>query len=106
MILLAFIAAVVAFGLLGLATDAHHGRWLRARPSGTRKRLMRRGAWCLIAVCLLLSIAARGLVFGPVAWVGLVMLGAAVAFLVINLLVPRARRVQHPSQHVHQERQP
>lgn len=104
MTMLGLLAAILAFGLLGLATDAHHGRWLRARPSGARKRLMRRGAWLLIAACLLLSIGAQGFVFGPVIWVSLVMLGAAIVFLTLNFVAPRGRAVPHSSQHVRQER--
>ena len=105
MTLLGLLAALAAFGLLGLATDAHHGRWLHARPSTTRKRVMRRTAWLLIAACSALAIGAHGFVFGPIVWIGLVMLGGAFAFLMLNFVAPGRRTVKRSPRHDLQDRQ-
>ena len=95
MTLLGLLMAVLAFGLFGLATDAHHGRWFGWRPSAARKQLMRRAAWVLIAAGFMVSVAARGSAFGPVLWFGTLMFGAAVVFLALNLVAPPARAVSN-----------
>ncbi len=92
MIAIALLLAVVAFALLGLATDAHHGRWYRRRPDAATKRRFRRIAWSLLAVSFVPSVLARGWAFGPVVWSGLVMLAAGGVFLFLNFASPPAAR--------------
>ncbi|WP_426256031.1 DUF3325 domain-containing protein [Sphingomonas sp. DC2300-3] len=88
MIVLATLLALAAFLAFGLATDRHHeprfGRRLLA-PDARRWRL---AGWTLLAVAFVLAIMARGWVFGPVLWTGLVMAGAASSFLWLNLQPP------------------
>ena len=85
MTVVAFIAAIAAFALFALSTDPHAAAWLHARPSPLARRRRRAGAWALLAIAFALSVAARGWVFGPVIWSGIVMAGAGVVFLVLNL---------------------
>lgn len=85
MIVMAFIAAIAAFALFALSTDPHAAAWLHARPGPSARRRRRIGAWALLALAFVLSVAARGWVFGPVVWTGIVMAGAGVVFLVLNL---------------------
>ncbi|MBJ6123301.1 DUF3325 domain-containing protein [Sphingomonas mollis] len=93
MTILATLMALAAFLSFGLASDRHHeprfGRRLPA-PDARRWRL---AGWALLAAGFVAAIVARGWVFGPVLWTGLVMAGAAVSFLWLNLTVPpRDRR--------------
>jgi di/tricarboxylate transporter len=92
---LALFFAVAAFAALALATDAHHGRWLHARPSPVRKRRLRAGGWIALAASFALAVAGRGWVQGPVVWTGLIMLAAGVVFLFLNLgRQPHAKRTR------------
>lgn len=85
MILLAALCALAAFAALGMAVDAHHRRWAGRRLTAAAKGLLRGAAWLALAVSFIAVIAARGWVFGPVIWTGLVMFGAGMVFLVLNL---------------------
>ena len=82
---LALVAALVAFTAFALSTDAHHRRRLGGVPTKTGRRLFRRTAWATMVVCFLLSVAARGWIFGPITWFGLIMLAAGTVFLFLNL---------------------
>ncbi|MEW9856514.1 DUF3325 domain-containing protein [Novosphingobium sp. M1R2S20] len=86
MSVLALAAALLAFVLLGLSTDMHHSRHLQGRPAPRRKRGMRGAAWSSLVAALLMSVAARGWVFGPILWFGLVMLSAGIVFLCLNFV--------------------
>lgn len=88
---LALIALVIAFSLFALATDPHALARLCARPGAKTRRLRRAGAWGLLALAFLLTIAAHGWRFGPVLWTGLVMVAAGIVFLSLNLLPLRVR---------------
>ena len=85
MSLLCIIAAVVAFTLFGLSTDAHHRRRFGAVPSSGMRRTLRWGAWAAVAACCTLAFSAKGAVFGTVFSLGALMIGAAAVFLVLNL---------------------
>jgi hypothetical protein len=90
MTLACILCAIAGFALFGLAVDTHHQRRLRARPSRFRQRRMRAAAWAMIALAFVPAIASAGWVFGPILWVGAIMLGAAVVFLTLNF-VPVAK---------------
>lgn len=88
MTVLATSLALAAFLSFGLASDRYHeprfGRRLPA-PDARRWRL---AGWKLLAAAFVSAIVARGWVFGPVLWTGLVMAGAASSFLWLNLQPP------------------
>lgn len=87
MIALALLAALAAFALLALSSDPQRRRWLGARATPTRaRRVMRGTAWGSLALALALSVVARGWVFGPILWSGLVMLAAGMVFLFLNII--------------------
>jgi len=92
--MIAAVLLATAFLLFGLATDRHHERRFGRRPDPRFVRRCRAAAWTLVGVALAAAVSARGWVFGPVAWAGLAMAGAAVSFLALNLLPApeRARR--------------
>lgn len=91
MTLIALLLALAAFLLLALATDAHALTRLGSRPSPRIRRARRGSAWMLLALAFVLSIAARGWIFGPVLWIALVMLSAGAVFLTLNFLPPKMR---------------
>lgn len=82
---------VVALMLFALSTDAHHLRQFGQRPLPRLKRALRGGAWGVLAVAFACAVMLRGWVYGPLAWVGAVMLGAGVTFVLLNLLPPLRR---------------
>ena len=88
MTLLACLGAVAAFLMFGLATDRHHVDRFGRHPTARRSAILRMVAWSTLATVFVACVAERGWVFGPVAWVALVMAGAAAAFMLLNL-VPR-----------------
>lgn len=91
MIVCTFLAALVAFGLFGLATDRHHEqRFARRCPSRTA-RVMRCAGWAMILVTLACAIAGWGPVYGPIAAIGAAMLAAGATCLALNLLPVRRR---------------
>lgn len=86
MIWVALWCALAAFLLLGLSTAQHYQRRFGARPHADRQRLLRLIAWLLLATSFVLAFAARGPVFGPVIWVGLVIFAAGISFLSLNFI--------------------
>lgn len=82
--IVAFLCAAISFLLLGLAAKPHHEARFGKR-AGHHKRGLRVGGWAMLAVSFPASVAARGCIFGPIFWIGLVMAGAAFAFLLLNL---------------------
>jgi hypothetical protein len=92
MSVLCILAAVAAFALFGLSTDAHHRRWFGTAPSASRRRTLRRGAWLAVVACCTCALAAHGAVYGPVFWIGALMVGAATIFLILNLTPQRKPR--------------
>jgi hypothetical protein len=84
MTVLALISALAGFALFGGSTDAHHLRRFGDRPTSQRRGWLRRAAWAAIALSFVFSVAARGWVFGPVLWPGLLMLAAGAVFLFLN----------------------
>lgn len=92
MIVLLLILSIAAFLLLGLSTDAHHRRRFGAGPTAGRRRALRSAGWVGLGAAFIPAILARGWVFGPILWVAAIMAGAAIAFLVLNLVPdPRSR---------------
>lgn len=91
MSLLCVLSAIGAFALFGLSTDNHHKRRFTTRLTLERSRTLKRGAWGLVALCLILAFAAKGAVYGAVFWLGALSFGAALVFLVLNLLPERAK---------------
>ncbi len=81
---------VVAFMLLGLATDAHHRQRFGQCPPARRRRLLRNGGWLALVASGVPAILACGWIFGPILWAGAIMTGAGVAFLALNLIPARA----------------
>lgn len=96
MMLLSLVFSIAAFTLFGLAMNDHHLKHLGARPSPMRKRRLRIMAWVNVAVSLPCAVASHGWIFGPILWTGVLMFGAAIVFLSLNLLP--ARRVASPPQ--------
>jgi len=84
MTILALLLASAAFTLFALATQDLHQRFFRTRPVRRRQRRLRLAAWAALLLALLPSFAAKGPVFGPIWWAGLVMLAAALVFLTVN----------------------
>ncbi|MEP9402927.1 DUF3325 family protein [Sphingomonas silueang] len=79
MIVIALLAAVIGFALLALATHRHGDRL----PG---KRAWRRPAgWALIALSFGAAFAGWGPVYGAIGGMGLLMLGAGVNLLALNL---------------------
>lgn len=85
MSLITLIFAVAAFALFGLATDEHHQKRLGKRADIATKKRMRIAAWVLIVAAFPPALMASGGVFGPILWAGMLMLGAGIVFLVLNL---------------------
>lgn len=80
MIALALLSAFGAFALLALASDRHRDRW-----TGADIAWRRRGGWALVALTVVAAFAAWGPVYGAIGAMGLLMLGAGVSFLALNL---------------------
>ncbi len=91
MSVVAMLLALVAFGAFGLATDAHYQRLTGQRLSASTKAPIRVAAWLTLTLSAAASVAARGWVFGPVWWLGFVMLAAGVVFLGLNLVKVRIK---------------
>ena len=89
MTLLALLLAIVAFSLFGAASDAHCKHVFAALPTASDRRKMRTAGWTAIALSFPASVGAQGWVFGPVLWVGLLMLGAGIVYLSLNLMVAK-----------------
>lgn len=89
---LAFILATLAFALFGLSTDEHHRKRLGSRPDAVTVLRMRGSAWAALAAAFPFAIGAQGWVFGPILWVALLMLGAGIVFLALNLIPAPAGR--------------
>ena len=86
MTLIAILCATLALALFGLSTDAHHQRRFGTRPQPQRQRGMRMAAWAAVAICFPLAVASHGWVFGPILFAGILMLGAGLVFLALNLI--------------------
>lgn len=80
MIALALLAALGAFALLALASERHRNRW-----DGVDIAWRRRGGWALVALTFATAFVAWGPVYGAIGALGLLMLGAGVSFLGLNL---------------------
>lgn len=89
---IALICGVIAFALFAASTDDHHQRRFGSRPSARRKRRLRVLAWASVIACFACAIVASGWIYGPVLWLGLLMLGAGIVFLSLNL-IPASGRV-------------
>jgi hypothetical protein len=92
----AFVCTLVAFILFGVATDRHHERHFGCRPQPGVAQRCRTAAWTSLVVGLGAALASWGTVFGTVAWIGLVMAGAAASFLLLNFS-PQADRTRQPT---------
>jgi len=89
MSLLSLLCAVAAFLLFGLATDEHHQRRFGRRLDPASRRRMRVAGWLLVAAAFPPALLANGPVFGPIFWAGVLMLGAGIVFLTLNLSLRR-----------------
>lgn len=89
------LCALLAFLLFGIVTDRHHERRFGRRPLHRVAQRCRAIAWATIALALTTAVGAWGWIFGPIAWVGLLMAGAATSFLLLNLL-PQWNRLPPP----------
>ena len=69
--------------LLALSLDRHHRDAFGARVPKVRARMLRIAGWLAIALSLVAAVAAEGVNFGPVQWIGALTGGAlpAVALL-------------------------
>ncbi len=82
--------AIIAFALLGLATDAHHRRRFGHTPAQARRKRLRTGGWIALFASTVPAILARGWIFGPILWAAAIMAGAGIAFLALNLVPAKA----------------
>lgn len=89
MIAFAFMPALLAFALLGLASYDHYLRWFGHRPIRRTQRPLRIAASVALALSFAFAVASRGWAFGPVLWSGLVMLAAGCVFLFLNMTEAR-----------------
>ncbi len=87
--IVSLLLTTAAFGLLGLATDAQHRRRFGRCPQAARRRLLRNGGWLALVGSVVPAILSRGSIFGPILWAGVVMAGAGIAFLVLNVIPAR-----------------
>lgn len=79
-----FLTSFAAFLLLGLASNRHH-RQRFGRPCAARTATMlRSGASVLLALGIVPAVIVWGGVFGPIAWTGTLLIGAALAFSALN----------------------
>lgn len=92
MTLLSFAAAILAFALFAVSTDAHALARLGARPSGAARRQRRIAAWVLLVLAFALATGGYGWVYGPIVWTGAIMAAAGAVFLLLNLLPRRTVR--------------
>lgn len=77
---------------------ARHGATIaRVRPRRVLARPLRALGWAVVAVALPITIAAQGWVFGPIWWMGVLISGAALVFLALNLIPVRSERGQPPA---------
>ncbi|QDX27537.1 DUF3325 domain-containing protein [Sphingomonas suaedae] len=86
---LSLLLAVLAFALFGLATPDHHRKRIGRALVPAIARRMRIAAWGALIFSFPPAILAQGWVFGPILWVGLLMLGAGSVFLILNLAPAR-----------------
>lgn len=91
MTIIALFATIAAFALFALSTDEHHQRRLGRRPPARLRHRLRLWAWAAVALAFVSAIIARGWIYGPILWFGVLMLGAGLVFLALNL-VPIARK--------------
>lgn len=92
MTVLAFLLSVLAFALFGLSTDDHHRKRLGGRPDAVTVLRMRGSAWAAVAAAFPFAVGAQGWVFGPILWIALLMFGAGLVFLALNLIPAPAGR--------------
>lgn len=88
MTLLALILATFGFALFAVASEPHARRFAFVPVGNAPRRRWRRAGWIALIAALPPSVAASGWVFGPVLWSGLVMLGAGLVFVTLNLIFP------------------
>lgn len=93
---LAFLLLIAAFLLMGLAHKKHAKNRLARQPSAGEARRMRLAGWVFMSTSFPFAIAAKGWIFGPVLWSGLVMASAGAAFLTLNLLPEQVRLTGKP----------
>lgn len=102
MTLIALILTTAAFASFALASEPHARRFAFAPVGNALRRRWRWAAWAMLAAALPPSIVASGWVFGPILWSGLVMLGAGLVFVTLNLIFPpvpvRKRPISNPSE--------
>lgn len=99
MTLIALILATIGFVLLAVASEPHARRFAFIPVGNALRRQWRRVGWLLLVAALPPSVASNGWVFGPILWSGVVMLGAGLVFVALNLIFPPApvRRRTHPT---------
>lgn len=90
MSILSLLLATAAFVLLGLAADPHHRRRFGHWPQAKRRMMLRTGGWLALVASVVPAMLARGWVFGPILWAGVIMAGAGIAFLGLNFIPARA----------------
>ncbi len=88
---LAFALSLLAFACFGFATDDHHHRLTGRRLAPDSKTRWQAYAWFALMGAFGTAVASRGWAFGPVLWLGAVMLSAGIVFLSLNLRPQRGR---------------
>ncbi|WP_174278872.1 DUF3325 family protein [Sphingomonas bacterium] len=86
MIGLALLCSATGFLVFGVATDRHHRRHLGRWYSARRAVLLKMLGWPLLAATMALATATWGVIMGPIAGMGVMMMGAAASFVILNAL--------------------
>jgi len=84
MTILAFLAALLAFGCLALSMERHHRDIFHKHPSRSKRRGLRIAGWMGLTLSFILAIAAWGAAIGGILWFGLLSLAAAITLLAVN----------------------
>lgn len=71
------VALITFAGLVGLclAMEKHFGELLKRKPKPGQLPALRCAGWALLVLSLILAVNVRGLAFGLVEWIALVMAG-------------------------------
>ncbi len=88
MSIVALILATIGFALFASGSEPHARRFPLAQDKPAKRRRRYAGG-AVLAAAFPPAIIASGWIFGPILWFGLIMLGAALVFVTLNLLAAR-----------------
>ena len=88
MSIVALILAIAGFALFASGSEPHARRFPVAQDKPAKRRRRYAGG-VVLAAAFPPAIIASGWIFGPILWSGMVMLGAGLVFVTLNLLTAR-----------------